>query len=127
MIFFILILIIVILFISYGIYYFIFNIFETTVKITPETPVTNNITKVTCENIPVNAIGKKIPFRKASAEFIIKEGNDLTDNFVNDTIHGILTLYLNGITGTIKIIISSKYSLMPADVCIKIICREKQD
>ncbi len=125
MMFFIFIIVIIFLFIVLIVYYYIFNIYETTVKIIPENLVTSADSKVTIELIPVNALGSRVPYRQASAEFMIRKGKDLINNIENDQGKGKLTLLLKGITGTITIIIKSNFSLLPNEIDIDVIPDKK--
>jgi hypothetical protein len=102
------------------IFYYVFNIYETTIETKPENLFADKQSEVTISITPVNAFGFKVPFRKIPAGFEISEGKDLVDIIKEDDKNGSLILRAKERTGKVVILIRSKYSLLPSLVEIYI-------
>ena len=111
----------VILIIVYILYYFFFSIYETIIRVTPNTIKSDNksITKITIK--PINSFGKVIPFRSVYAGFNIIEGSNLIYTEHKNKKKGLIELKAKDKPGKVKIEIISKYSLFPniVEVIIK--------
>jgi hypothetical protein len=115
-----LILILLILITLFSIYYFIFNIFETTVQVEPKDIFADNHSIVNISVVPVNALGREVPLRTVPAAFEFSEGKDLVDVIKEDINNGKLILRAKDRAGTVIIFVKSKYSLLPSLVEIHI-------
>ncbi len=111
---------IILLIICLASYYYLFNIYETTININPLNLFADNHSTASITIIPVNALGWKVPFRNIPADFEIKEGRQLVDIIYEDKKRGKLILQAKNITGTVVIYVKSKYSLLPSLVEIHI-------
>lgn len=65
--------------IFYGCWYFIFNIYEVKYEINFVKNLENNFRLYEIENIPLNLLGKKTPFRKLNFTYEILEGKNLIE------------------------------------------------
>ena len=101
-------------------YLYVFNIYEITYSVNPSSLYSDNESIVIISAEPVNAFGWKIPFRNSYAEFNIKEGKDLVDVLLEDNRKGILKLKAKNKTGTVVVLIKSKYALLPSSIEIQI-------
>lgn len=97
----------------YVFYYFLFNIFETTIKAAPNTLKSDNKSKTQITNKPINTLSKEIPFRSVYTAFKIIEGNNLIFIEYNNKKKGLLVLRAKDKPGKVKIEIISQYSLFP--------------
>ena len=111
----------ILLIIAFAVYYYVFNIYEVTVKVTPPNLFADNSSRITIRVIPINALGKRAPFRSVNAKFIITQGKDLIDVIEQDENNGILILRSKGKEGKVIIIVKSKYSLLPTEVDIHVV------
>ena len=65
--------------ISYLCWYFVFNIYEVKCKINFVKNLSDDVKLFEVENIPINLLGKKTPFRKLDFDYEIIEGGNLID------------------------------------------------
>ncbi len=114
------ILIFIILLFAFLSYYYLFNIYEVVYSVNPGELYADNKSSVTITSQPINALGYKVPFRSAPAEFIIKEGSDLVNILLNEDDKGILKLNAKDKTGKVIVYIKSKYALLPSLIEIHI-------
>ncbi len=117
----VLISLIIFLIIALAVYYYVFNIFDVTVKVFPADLYSDVSSKVTIEVIPVNALGKRVPFRTVNAEIEITQGKELVKILTYKPERGILVLRSNEKPGVVEVIIKSKYSLLPIEVEIPVV------
>lgn len=117
----VLISLIIFLIVALAVYYYVFNIFDVTVKVFPADLYSDVSSKVTIEVIPVNALGKRVPFRMVNAEIEIVQGKELVEILTYKPERGILVLRSNEKPGVVEVIIKSKYSLLPMEVEIPVV------
>ena len=115
-----LILSIIILIILISCYYYIFNIFETTIQVNPQNLFADNQSTITIEVIPINALAWKVPFRNVTVDFKITEGQDLIKIIYENRDKGIIKLKAENITGKVMVYVKPKYSLLPSIIEINI-------
>ena len=101
-------------------YLYVFNIYEVTYAVKPQSLPADSKSIVTISSKPINAFGWKAPFRKAAAKFDIKGGNDLIDILSEDSSRGILKIKSKNKPGKIVLYIKSKYALLPSAIEINI-------
>ena len=101
-------------------YMYLLNIYETEISVTPKELFADNHSIVVISVIPLNSFGKKIPFRKVSAEFEIIEGKDLVSVEKLNRSEGFLVLKAGDKTGAVSIIVKSEKSLLPSYVRIPV-------
>lgn len=101
-------------------YMYVFNIYEVEISVTPKELFADNHSTVVIRAVPLNSFGKKILFRKASAEFEIKEGKELVTIEKLNTAGGILVLKAKDKTGNVSIIVRPEKSILPSLVQISI-------
>ncbi len=106
---------------SFLAYYFIFNIYEVTIKTEPKFLFADQNSTIRVEAVPVNALGWQVPFRKAESKFEIIEGSDLVVIEQLSEKDGLLTLRSKGRHGIVGIVITSNYALLPMYIEIKIL------
>jgi hypothetical protein len=99
---------------------YVFNIYEVTYIINPQSLRAGSESAVTISSVPVNGFGWRAPFRSAPAEFKIKEGNDLVEILSENTRKGILKLRAKNKPGKVIIYVKSKYALFPSSLEINI-------
>ncbi|MEJ2618112.1 MAG: hypothetical protein P8Z35_24355 [Ignavibacteriaceae bacterium] len=99
---------------------YIFNIYEVDYTINPRSLYADSISIVTVSSRPVNAFGRKTPFRSAPADFEIKEGNDLVEIISENKKEGILIIKAKDKPGKIILYIKSRYALFPSSIEINI-------
>lgn len=63
----------------YGLWYFVFNIYEVKYEINFVKNLSDDNRLFEIENIPINLLGKKTPFRKLDFDYEIIEGGNLID------------------------------------------------
>ncbi len=102
----------VILVIAYTAYYFFFNIYEITIKVTPVI-ISDRKQKIKIKIKPINSLGNAIPLRRVYTEFNIIEGTNLIYTNHKNKKKGLLELRAKDAPGKVKIEIKSKYSLFP--------------
>jgi len=102
-------------------YYFIFNIYEVTIKTEPKFLFADQNSKIKIEVIPVNALGWQVPFRKAKSNFEIREGSEFVEIEQLSEDEGLLILRSKGRPGKVGIVITSNYSLLPMYIEIEIL------
>lgn len=102
-------------------YYFIYNIYEIKVKITPEHLYADLNSTLEIKVIPINAIGSRALFRSTKSKFEIIEGASLVEIiFLNEDL-SILKIKSRGLEGKVGIKIYNSHSLFPQYVEILII------
>lgn len=116
----VIIFLIVILIAALFLYYYVFNIYEVTISVTPGKLFADGESTVRIETVAINAFGWKAPFRKAPAEFSITEGGDLVNILAEQPAKGVLILQAKKQTGTVAVLVKSKFSLLPTRVEINI-------
>ena len=95
-------------------YYFIFNIYEIEVTVSPKIIFADASCEIQIEIKPVNALGWKVPFRTATGKFKIVEIIKVNENV------GMLILRSKGIDGIVGIYIESVFSLFPSYVKVSL-------
>lgn len=100
---------------------YIFNIYEVTYTIKPQSLYADSNSTVMISSKPVNAFGWKAPFRNAHAYFDIKEGKDLIDILSEDNYKGILVLKAKNKPGKIIVYVKSDCALLPSSFEINIL------
>lgn len=106
------------LLVCYLIYYFIFNIYEIDVSVNPKKlkPDNNSTAKISIK--PINHLGIEVPFRKVQPEIKFISGFNLADIILEKD--RLVIIKVKNKTGTVKMELLSKYSLLPNIVTIKI-------
>ena len=64
-------------------YYFIFNIYEIEVTVSPKMVFADPSCEIQIEIKPINAMGWKVPFRTATGKFKIVKGNNIVEIIKN--------------------------------------------
>ena len=103
-----------------GGYFFLYNIYGSEVKRTPENLFAQTSSEMKIEVVPINAIGKKAWFRKSSADFDIVEGMDLIEITEYNKESGLIKIRSKGKAGLVGIKIKSQHSLLPEYIEIEI-------
>lgn len=101
-------------------YQYLFSIYEVDISVVPGVLYADNNSICIIKAIPLNSFGVKAPFRKASAEFEIKEGRDLIEIIELDEINGILKIKAAEKTGTVIIYVKPEKAILPSSFEIKI-------
>ncbi len=104
-----------------GGYFFLYNIYGSEVKRTPENLFAQTSSEMKIEVVPINAIGKKAWFRKSSADFDIVEGMDLIEITEYNKESGLIKIRSKGKAGLVGIKIKSQHSLLPEYIEIEIL------
>lgn len=104
-----------------GGYFFLYNIYGSEVRRTPENLFAQTSSKMTIEVTPINALGKKAWFRKSSADFDIVEGMDLIEITEYNKESGLIKIRSKGKAGLVGIKIKSQHSLLPEYIEIEIL------
>ena len=104
-----------------GGYFFLYNIYGSEVRRTPENLFAQTSSEMKIEVIPINAMGKKAWFRKSSADFEIVEGMDLIEITEYNKESGFMKIRSKGKTGLVGIKIKSRHSLLPEYIEIEIL------
>lgn len=117
----IMILIGVIILLSIAAYYFLYNIYEVRVEITPKHLYTELNSTLEIKVVPINAIGSKALFRSTKSEFEIIEGASLVEIIFSDEELSILKIKSKGLEGKVGIKIYNSHSLFPQYVEILIL------
>jgi len=101
-------------------YQYLFSIYEVEISVEPAVLYADNKSVCTIQTIPLNSFGIKAPFRKASAEFEIKEGRELIEIIELDEKNGILKIKAAEKTGTVIIYVKPEKAILPSSIEIKI-------
>ncbi|WP_337872171.1 hypothetical protein [Ignavibacterium sp.] len=102
-------------------YYFLYNIYEIRIEISPKHLYTDLNSTLEIKVIPINAIGSKALFRSTKSEFEIIEGASLVEVIFLDKELSILKIKSKGIEGKVGIKIYNSHSLFPQYVEILIL------
>jgi hypothetical protein len=102
--------------IGFGVYHYIFSIYEVVYKVAPAKLYADNSSTLVIEAVPINSFGWKAPFRKSYAEFTVNDGRELIDILSIDNDIGILKLKAKEKPGKVSITIKSRYSLLPSTI-----------
>lgn len=102
----------VLFFLSILFYYFLYNVYGTEIRLSPNELFADPGSEITIEVVPINALGYRAFFRSSSATFEIIEGNDLIEKVLIDEEKGLLKIRSIGKTGKVLISIKSQYSLL---------------
>ena len=97
----------------YIIHQYIYSIYEVKVVAKPDTIPPDNKSKTIISVIPINSLGKKVPFRSVPVNFNIIEGENLILTEYKNSKKGIVVLRVKNKPGLVKIEIISNYSLFP--------------
>jgi hypothetical protein len=114
-------LIISVLILLLGGYFFLYNIYGSEVRRNPENLYADHSSEITIEVVPVNALGKKAWFRKSSAVFEIVEGIDLIETIEYNIDLGFIKIKSKGKAGLVGIKIKSEHFLLPEYIEIEIL------
>ncbi|MBK7632817.1 MAG: hypothetical protein IPJ23_19485 [Ignavibacteriales bacterium] len=104
-----------------GGYFFLYNIYGSEVRRTPENFFAQTSSEMKIEVVPINAMGKKAWFRKSSADFDIVEGMDLIEITEYNKESGFIKIKSKGKAGLVGIKIKSQHSLLPEYIEIEIL------
>ncbi|MCU0342352.1 MAG: hypothetical protein MUF28_00865 [Ignavibacterium sp.] len=102
-------------------YYFIYNIYGSAIRRTPQNLFADTTSEMLIEVVPVNALGKKAWFRNSSATFELIEGVNLVEIIEYNKELGFLKIRSRGKAGLVGIKIKSEHSLLPEYIEIEII------
>lgn len=102
-------------------YYFLYNIYEVKVEISPQNLYTELNSTLELKVIPINANGSRALFRSTQSEFEIIEGASLVEIIFSDKKLSVLKIKSKGIEGKIGIKIYNSHSLFPQYVEILIL------
>jgi hypothetical protein len=105
------------------VYYFIYNVYGSEIRKTPEYLFSDQESEMIIEVVPINALGSKAVFRTSSAKFEIIEGNDLIEVIMENTKKGVLKIRSKGKPGKVGINIKSEHSLLTEYIEIEILPR----
>ncbi len=104
-----------------GGYFFLYNIYGSEVRRSPQNLYADISSEMTIEIIPVNALGKKAWFRNSSATFELIEGVNLVEVIEYDKESGFIKIRSKGRAGLVGIKIKSEHSLLPEYIEIEIL------
>ncbi len=104
-----------------GGYFFLYNIYGSEVRQTPENLFAQTSSEIKIEVVPINAMGKKAWFRISSATFEIIEGIDLIEITEYNKESGFIMIRSKGKAGLVGIKIKSQNSLLPEYIEIEIL------
>lgn len=104
-----------------GGYFFLYNIYGSEVRRTPENLFAHTSSEMKIVAIPINAMGKKAWFRKSSADFVVVEGMDLIEITEYNKESGFIKIRSKGKAGLVGIKIKSQHSLLPEYIEIEIL------
>ncbi|MCL6494580.1 MAG: hypothetical protein K6T54_07345 [Ignavibacterium sp.] len=104
-----------------GGYYFLYNIYEIKVEISPKHLYTDSNSTLEIKVIPINALGSKALFRSTKSEFEIIEGASLVEIIFLDKEISTLKIKSRGMEGKVGIKIYNNNSLFPQYVEILIL------
>jgi hypothetical protein len=102
-------------------YYFLYNIYGDEIRKEPNYLYADNLSEMTIQVIPVNALGWKAIFRKSSAKFEIVDGDYLVEIINLDEVNGKIKIRSKGIEGVLGIKIQSEHSLLPEYIEVQIL------
>ena len=108
--------ILVLFLIGFILYYFIFNIYEIEVTVSPKIVFADPSCEIQIEIKPINALGWKVPFRTATGKFKIVKGNNIVEIIKVKENVGVFILRSKGMEGIVGIYIESDFSLFPSYV-----------
>lgn len=104
-----------------GGYFFLYNIYGSEVKRSAQNLFADTSSEMIIEVVPVNALGKKVWFRKSSAIFEIVEGLELIEIIEHNNETGFIKIRSKGEAGLFGIKIKSEHSLLPEYIEIEIL------
>lgn len=102
-------------------YYFLYNIYEIKVEISPQHLFTDSNSTLEIKVIPINAVGSRALFRSTQSKFEIIEGASLVEIIFADKELSVLKIKSKGIEGKVGIKIYNSHSLFPQYVEILIL------
>jgi hypothetical protein len=102
-------------------YYFLYNIYEIKVEISPQHLYTDSNSSLEIKVIPINALGSRALFRSTESEFEIIEGASLVEIIFLDKELSVLKIKSKGMEGKVGIKIHNSHSLFPQYVEILIL------
>lgn len=102
-------------------YYFLYNIYEIKVEISPQHLYTDSNSSLEIKVIPINALGSRALFRSTESEFEIIEGASLVEIIFLDKELSVLKIKSKGMEGKVGIKIYNSHSLFPQYVEILIL------
>jgi hypothetical protein len=102
-------------------YYFLYNIYEIKVEISPQHLYTDSNSSLEIKVIPINALGSRALFRSTTSEFEIIEGASLVEIIFLDKELSVLKIKSKGLEGKVGIKIYNSHSLFPQYVEILIL------
>ena len=105
---------------AFTVYNYLVSIYEVIYKAEPKTLYADNKTEAVITAVPLNGLGGKAWFRKASASYVITEGENLVHIIKKDETEGILVLRAKDKPGTVRITARSPLALLPSLIEINI-------
>ena len=120
----IIIAIVVVILIKVGVFawFYLFNIYETIVLVSPKLLTTSIYSKIGIKVVPLNSFGRRALLRKISAKFEIISGDSLIK--IVEMIPDRMTLKSLGKIGKIEILITPIIGLFPSKIEIEIVSKE---
>ena len=112
--------IIIILIVGTTLYLYFFNIYGVTYSANPKNLTADNHSKIKIEAIPVNAFGKRVPFRYVEASYEFVKGEELVTIIAEDKKTGLLTLEVDNKPGEVILKALSPKSLLSSLIEINI-------
>lgn len=94
-------------------HYFVFNIYETTFKLSSNNLYADFASTIEIETIPINSLGFRVPLKNSPADFEILEGSSLIEIAAKDSAKGIFRIRAKGEIGKVVVRVKPKYSLLP--------------
>lgn len=116
------ILIVILLFLIVALFAYenLLRIYEVEISVEPKELFADNQSTVTIRAYPLNSIGKRIWFKTVSAKFKIEVGDELVTIKKLDEANGYLIMQAKNKTGVVSVIVTTKKSLLPSLIKIKI-------
>lgn len=103
------------------VWYFYFSIYEIKIVVQPKRLTINSQEVSQIKIIPLNLLGKSVPFRKVPFTYSIIQNKKLVTISKSRTGNNLLTVSSKNNTGVVKIEITSQYSLFPNIISLGII------
>ncbi len=106
--------------VCYGIYYYVFSIYEIIYRLEPNELYSDYSSKIKLSIIPLNSIGKKVPIRYSRTKFEIKSGDELVNIITENCKKGQLIIQTKHMHGKVIVLFKSEHALFPSSVEINI-------
>lgn len=103
-----------------AVWQYVFVVYEVKINVEPDELFADNTSICIIKSVPLNSLGKAVPFRSAITDFEIEAGEDLILILEENRDDGLLKIQALDREGEVVIFVKSEYSFLPSKIVISV-------